>query len=104
MLSIFYNFQLNRTSSALGGYRTLLSLVAATLISANAFSQAPSIQWQKTIGGNSTDAIFAAQQTADSGFIFGGYSVSGISGDKTEASRGAEDYWVVKTDVSGNIQ
>jgi hypothetical protein len=34
----------------------------------------------------------------------GGYSVSNISGDKTENSHGSADYWIVKTDASGNIQ
>jgi hypothetical protein len=33
------------------------------------------------------------------GYILGGYSESGISGDKTQASQGYEDYWIVKTDA-----
>ncbi|MEO6166091.1 MAG: T9SS type A sorting domain-containing protein, partial [Chitinophagales bacterium] len=44
-------------------------------------------------------------QTTDTGYLLGGYSGSGISGDKTEASQGGyADYWVVKLDASGNIQ
>ncbi len=61
------------------------------------------IEWQNTIGGSSDDRLFAVQQTADGGYILGGYSYSGISGDKTEASLGGTDYWVVKLDGSGNI-
>jgi hypothetical protein len=62
------------------------------------------IQWQNTIGGNSFDELISLQQTADGGYILGGYSVSNISGDKTENSQGDKDYWVVKLDASGNIQ
>ena len=58
--------------------------------------------WDKTIGGISWDNFTAIQQTSDGGFILGGYSESGVSGDKTQASKGMEDYWVVKLDASGN--
>jgi hypothetical protein len=62
------------------------------------------IQWQKTIGGNSSDYLTSVQQIADGGYILGGYSNSNISGDKTENSNGGWDYWIVKTDPLGNIQ
>lgn len=62
------------------------------------------IQWQNTIGGTGTDNLFSIQQTADEGFILGGYSGSNISGDKTENTNGVNDYWIVKTDAGGNIQ
>ncbi|MFI5219670.1 MAG: T9SS type A sorting domain-containing protein [Bacteroidia bacterium] len=63
-----------------------------------------SIQWQNTIGGNHTDRLYSIQQTADGGYILGGYSGSYISGDKTENCIGNWDYWIVKTDSLGNIQ
>ncbi|MCZ7166935.1 hypothetical protein, partial [Salmonella enterica] len=44
--------------------------------------------WQKTIGGNSTDHLTSAKETKDGGYILGGYSNSGISGEKTQSSRG----------------
>ncbi|MBK9729798.1 MAG: T9SS type A sorting domain-containing protein [Chitinophagaceae bacterium] len=62
------------------------------------------IQWQNTIGGSSYDYLLSVIQTTDGGYLLGGYSSSGISGDKTEASQGSYDYWVVKLDGSGNIQ
>ncbi len=62
------------------------------------------IQWQKTIGGNGSEFLQSIQQTIDGGFILGGWSESNVSGDKTENSRGYDDYWVVKTDSTGNIQ
>ncbi|MGB3074758.1 MAG: T9SS type A sorting domain-containing protein, partial [Chitinophagales bacterium] len=40
-------------------------------------------------------------QTADGGFLLGGYSFSGISGDKTEANQGSNDYWVLKLSAEG---
>ncbi len=63
-----------------------------------------SIQWQKTIGGIDQDYLISIAQTADNGYILGGYSLSGISGNKTEVSYGDYDYWVVKLDSAGIIQ
>lgn len=65
------------------------------------FSQAPVKQWDVDFGGNNLEQFAAAQQTTDGGYIIGGYSESGVSGDKTQGSRGASDYWVVKTDANG---
>jgi hypothetical protein len=62
------------------------------------------IQWQNTIGGSGTDPLFTVQQTNDGGYILGGYSISDISGDKTENSFGLTDYWVVKLNEAGAIQ
>ena len=62
------------------------------------------ILWQNTIGGSSFDGLYSIDQTTDNGYILGGYSISGISGDKTENSIGGSyDYWVLKLDASGNI-
>jgi hypothetical protein len=65
---------------------------------------AGSIQWQNTIGGSGNDHLLSIQQTADGGYILGGYSNSGIAGDKTEGCFGQDDYWIIKTDATGNIQ
>ena len=47
------------------------------------FAQTPPLkQWDKTFGGSSGDNLFSLQQTTDGGYIFGGISASGISGDK----------------------
>ncbi len=61
------------------------------------------VLWDKTIGGNSNDFFSSLIQTQDRGYILAGISSSGISGYKTEASRGDSDYWVVKTDNHGNV-
>src|SRR5258705_42422 len=58
-------------------------------------------QWDKDFGGTDDDLLFSIQQTTDGGFILAGYSKSGVSGNKTQALRGGEDYWIVKTDSLG---
>lgn len=60
--------------------------------------------WQNTIGGDNYDYIYTVETTWDGGYIIGGYSQSGISGDKTEALIGSADYWVIKLNHLGNIQ
>ncbi|MFI5218044.1 MAG: T9SS type A sorting domain-containing protein [Bacteroidia bacterium] len=54
------------------------------------------IQWQNTVGGTNDDFLFSIKQTVDGAYYCGGYSLSSISGDKTENSMGSWDYWVVK--------
>ncbi|MEP7318559.1 MAG: T9SS type A sorting domain-containing protein [Panacibacter sp.] len=68
-----------------------------------------SIEWDKTIGGNDDDFLSTIRQTSDGGYILGGSSYSGISGEKSEISRDHDgtnrgDYWVVKIDANGNKQ
>jgi len=58
------------------------------------------IEWQNTIGGNSDDNLISIAHTNDHGYILGGFSVSNISGDKTEGYLGGTDYWVIKLDIS----
>ena len=62
------------------------------------------IEWQNTIGGSTEDIPASIVQTGDGGYIVGGKSNSAISGDKTEAAVGGNDYWVIKLDASGNIE
>ena len=62
------------------------------------------IIWQNTIGGSAGDLLNSLGLTSDGGYILGGQSLSNISGDKTENSRGLDDLWIVKIDSLGNIQ
>lgn len=57
--------------------------------------------WDKTFGGSNKDELLALEQTSDGGFILGGTSESGISGDKSQISQGDSDYWIVKLDLNG---
>jgi hypothetical protein len=61
------------------------------------------IEWQKTIGGSFQDGLNSIQQTADGGYILGGYSWSDASGDKTENCLGGYDYWIVKLTGKNNL-
>jgi hypothetical protein len=62
------------------------------------------IIWQKTIGSNNDDVPTSIKETSDGGYIVGSYSNSDISGDKTEALSGFNDFWVIKTDNVGSIE
>jgi hypothetical protein len=62
------------------------------------------VQWQKTYGGEYADVLRSMEQTADGGYILGGYSNSSRSGDKTEVNTGIGDYWILKIDNEGKIE
>ncbi|QMU28784.1 T9SS type A sorting domain-containing protein [Adhaeribacter radiodurans] len=71
------------------------------------FARAQTKVWDKTIGGDKEDNFTAMVATSDGGYLLGGSSYSGKSGDKSEPERGSNDplsydYWVVKIDVNGN--
>lgn len=59
-------------------------------------------QWDKRYGGNGTEGLTSICPTFDGGFLLGGYSSSGKSGDKTQSSQGGFDYWIIKIDSAGN--
>lgn len=64
----------------------------------------PAIKAQTTFGGNMLDYFQSIDLTKDGGFIAVGFSYSGMSGDKTDTSRGEADYWIVKADAQGEKQ
>ena len=55
----------------------------------------PTIEWQKTIGGNDTTAINSVQQTTDGGYILAGYKYN---------SQNGSDYWIVKLNSNADIK
>ncbi len=57
--------------------------------------------WDKTFGGSNTEQLSSIIPTSDGGYILGGRSLSNISGDKSENSKGDYDYWIVKINSSG---
>ncbi|MBC7384233.1 MAG: T9SS type A sorting domain-containing protein [Bacteroidia bacterium] len=61
-------------------------------------------QWDATFGGNQLEVFKCAIQTKDGGYLLGGGSRSGISGEKTDTCRGFEDSWLVKVDSIGRLQ
>ena len=68
------------------------------------FNAKGEIQWDKTIGGIFAEYLRGIATTDDGGYIIAGESSSGISGQKSENSRGSADIWIVKLDSVGNIQ
>lgn len=73
-------------------------------LSKETHAQIVNIDWQQAAGGTATDGVYKMSPTSDGGVIAGGYTYSGISGNKTDATYGMGDYWVVKYDAAGNLQ
>ncbi|MHA6247599.1 T9SS type A sorting domain-containing protein [Pontibacter sp. CAU 1760] len=65
-------------------------------------AQAPTIQWQKPLGGTSDDVPQSIYQTKDGGFVIGGVAAS-KDGDVV-GNHGGGDLWVVKQSSSGDIE
>jgi hypothetical protein len=59
--------------------------------------------WDKAYGGAGNDMALKATATGDGGLIIGGTSHSGVTGDKTEASRGGADGWIVRLNSAGDL-
>lgn len=55
------------------------------------------------IGGPGTDLLGDFVILGDNCRLHGGSSMSGTGGDKSAASRGGYDYWLVKTDSTGKV-
>ncbi len=53
---------------------------------------------RRVLGGPGDDWLGDAHGTPDGGLVLGGTSRSGAGRDKTEASRGGADFWVIKRD------
>lgn len=54
-------------------------------------------------GGNANDYLQDVLINPDGSLLLGGTSLSGESGDKTQASQGNSDYWIVKINPEGQI-
>lgn len=79
-------------------YLSCLFLLTANLVHA----QAPSILWQKCLGGHMGDYGQYIEPTSDGGYIMTGYTASN-DGD-VSGNHGLDDYWVVKLNSTGAVQ
>ncbi|WP_139926245.1 T9SS type A sorting domain-containing protein [Hymenobacter sp. DG01] len=59
-------------------------------------------QWDRSYGGDETEYLTTLTPASDGGWLLGGRTYSGASGDKSEASRGNLDYWVLRLDAQYN--
>jgi hypothetical protein len=82
--------------------KNLLITLSLFLTSLYLTAQAPSIEWQKSLGGSGYEFANSIQQTTDGGYIVAGYSLSN-DGDVT-GNYGFVDFWVVKIDSTGTIE
>lgn len=58
--------------------------------------------WDRSLGGQDWDECMSIVATPDGGFLAGGRSQSGVSGNKSTANRGDWDCWVIRLDSDGN--
>lgn len=65
------------------------------------FDGQSNLQWSKSYGGSANDRGNDLVQTSDGGYAMLGFSES-TDGDVTD-NAGALDYWIAKTDASGNL-
>ena len=61
------------------------------------------IVWEKTFGSLGNDQAYSAIPTVDGGSIVIGLSDGGLTGNKTEATNGFQDFWLIKLDNDGSI-
>ena len=58
------------------------------------------IIWQQSFGGSSSDYLYDLVSTNDFGLLITGTSGSGLEGNKTVASAGLQDIWLVELEAS----
>jgi len=60
------------------------------------------VEWTQNYAGDEKDVLNAISKTPDHGFLLFGTSSSNKSPDKSENSRGKDDFWLIKVDAYGN--
>ena len=65
---------------------------------------AGSIIWEKNYGGDYYANLSKVILTSDNSYILAGWVVSGVSGDVTQPSKGAGDYWVLKVNADNGAK
>ena len=77
----------------------LILLISGAIIPV---SGQPTKVWDKTFGSSGLEGPPVIVPSQDGGFLIGGYSQGTADGDRTVASRGRLDFWVLKIDAGGN--
>ena len=60
------------------------------------------LQWQKCLGGPSTDEGYAIHQASDGGYLVAG--MAGSDGGDISGFHGYSDFWLLKLDTLGNVE
>lgn len=84
--------------------KSFYTLTFYLFITSQIYSQSPDIVWQKNYGGDEWDEPRSIIATEDGGFLVGGLTKSGISGNKTLENFGSFDAWLLKLDANGDVQ
>ncbi|MDH5770169.1 MAG: hypothetical protein OEZ25_02620, partial [Candidatus Bathyarchaeota archaeon] len=83
-----------------GGYALAGSTLSFGLGAADIYlvktDSSGNMQWNKRYGGDYWDRAYSVVQTGDGGYALAGYTES--------YGAGSDDFWLVKTDSSGNMQ
>lgn len=80
-------------------HKSILVLIMGSVFG-TAIGQVPSIEWQDSFGGSSSDQGWSGIETSDGGFIVVGQA-SSINGD-VSSNNGGQDYWVLKLNGDGS--
>jgi PKD domain-containing protein len=91
-----------QSNSGIGGDKTQSNqgLDDMWLVKTNAEGE---LQWEKTYGGIGYDWAQSIYALTDGSFVFGGFSNSGISGDRQRENIGNLDVWFLKADAKGAL-
>src|SRR5690606_36474988 len=91
------------SSSNISGEKTENSFNNTTDIWMVKLNNSGTVLWDKTFGGDDFET-YGMGIVSNNGFYYAICgSFSGVSGVKTESSRGITDIWVIKVDASGNL-
>ncbi|MDF9796527.1 putative secreted protein [Catalinimonas alkaloidigena] len=83
-------------------YSTIITLSIFLSMGTFAVNAQPIVEWDKTLGGSYNDEFMRLAPSADGGFLLAGWSSSPASRDKSEGSKGGDDYWIINIDAQGN--
>lgn len=61
-------------------------------------------EWQQVFGGEKDDHLYSVIELKDGGYLLGGSSASGSSGNKNVSNKNGADYWIIKLNSAGELQ
>jgi CHU_C Type IX secretion signal domain len=62
-------------------------------------------QWDRTLGGTGREELFSLLELPDqSGYVLGCHSTTDANGDKSEPTRGGQDFWLVCVNTDGQLR